>query len=130
MGLSLVQRIGPVDPGKTDFRHRLLDHSRLLVRASMIGGSRTQRFDLRGLDAALMESGLFVLIPRLPGSELDGRSRPDCRWRFVGTILAQTLAILGGVLAMLRLLELTQPAGGVQEAFLERDPRPRRQIHP
>ena len=24
MGLSLVQRIGPVDPGKTDFRHRLL----------------------------------------------------------------------------------------------------------
>ena len=24
MGLSLVQRIGPVDPAKTDFRHRLL----------------------------------------------------------------------------------------------------------
>ena len=26
-------------------------------------------------------------------------------WRFVGAMLAQTLAILGGVLAMLRLLE-------------------------
>ena len=23
-GLSVVQRIGPVDPGKSDFRHRLL----------------------------------------------------------------------------------------------------------
>ena len=36
---------------------RFLDHSRLLVRASMIGYRRTQEYDLSSLDAALIKAG-------------------------------------------------------------------------
>ena len=49
----------------------------------------------------------------------DGRRQPGgLTWPVTGAMLARTPAILGGVLAMLRLLELSIPAGGVDVAFL------------
>ena len=55
------------------------------------GRELTTRADLEGLREG-HRADLAVLEARLT-------------WRFAGAILAQTLAILGGVLAMLRLIE-------------------------
>ena len=44
-------------------------------------------------------------------------------WRFAGAMLAQTLAILGGVIAILRLIGLTLPTDGGDEAGVDRVPR-------
>ena len=48
IGLSLVQRIGPVDPRKTDFRHRLLAASRSYIDPSFPNGETNRDADAVG----------------------------------------------------------------------------------